>query len=285
MCCTRPKKRSSSLNCARWQPRPTSDGSKDLATDGNYAHSRAASRSVLPLRSRDPHARDGNGSHSLDSSDGNSQGCRWAMRSGIARPPLASPAPKVGAPIAKAGTTGAPIWPNWRGDQLRRPFVPRQRTVAGLGLAGIYRAPLSTRLPSTADLVAGLDRLERGKSWGLSSGTPLEITLAWIAETSRLASTDSLVRTRGLGFCAASARRRASRRHLVAIVIFYRTPPIRPKRRKTRSARQWLGTELPLALAYGLPELKPARQLARCGGQELATVLCHDYRRRWHALG
>ena len=40
-------------------------------------------------------------------------------------------------------------------------------------------------------------------------------------------------------------------------------------------ARQWLRAELPLVLAYLLPELKPARKLAPRGSQELTLELCN----------
>ena len=232
----------------------------------------AASRSVLPLRSRDAHAGDGNGSHALDSSDGNSQDSPV----GDAVWHRSTPARIV---RAESWGTDSKGWNDWSAHLAKRAatscvaqLFPGKGPSLAWGSPAFTVAPLSTRLPSTADLVAGLDRLERGKPWSLS-GTPLEISLAWIAETSRrqtpLFGLECVAWARALPVLAAELPGDAWWQLLDSLLHAADTA----EAVQDTLARQWLGTELPLALAYGLPELKPARQLARRGGQELATAL------------
>jgi hypothetical protein len=232
----------------------------------------ATSRSVLPLRSRDSQARDGNGSHAFDSTDGNSPDLPvgeavWhrSTPSGITR--------------ADSWGTDSPGWNEWRAHLAKRAVLssvarlfPGKGSSLAWGPPAFTVAPLSTRLPSTADLVAALDRLERGKSWSLS-GTPLELALAWMAETSRrqaaLFGLECVAWARALSALAVELPGDAWWQILDSLLHAADSAGAA----QDTLARQWLGTELPLSLAYVLPELKPARQLARCGGQELSTAL------------
>lgn len=180
---------------------------------------------------------------------------------------------------AESWGTDSKGWNEWRAYLARRAakvsiatLFPGKGPSLAWGMPACTATTLSARLPSTRDLVVALDRVERGKSWPLS-GSPLELALAWMADAARrqapLFGLEGLAWARALPALAAELPGDAWWQLLDSLLRVADTADAL----QDGLARQWLGAELPFSLAYVLPELKPARKLARRGGQELATAL------------
>jgi hypothetical protein len=138
-----------------------------------------------------------------------------------------------------------------------------------------------SRVPTTSELCAALDRLEHGKSWKLGTNA-VEVAIAWMTETARRHGTTAGLNGNAFGLeCIAFARALPALSGLLPgdqwwqLVdrLFLVVDEASHGNELSVLERQWLAAELPLVLAYVLPELKPARELARRGGQELATAL------------
>ena len=156
-------------------------------------------------------------------------------------------------------------------------LLPRQGTVAGLGLAGIHRG--------AALHAASVDERSRGRA--RSSGARQVVVAQWIAAGDR-ARLDGRIRTAsgsalrlgmpGLGPGAAGTRAELPGDAWWQLLDALLHAADSAEAAQDTLARQWLGTELPLTLAYEFPELKPARLLAKPRRSRVGHGAC---RRSW----
>ncbi len=183
---------------------------------------------------------------------------------------------------AEGWGTDSDGWKAWSAHLARRPVAqsvaalfPGKSPSLAWGIAAISDADLGVRVAPMLEELAALDRLERGKSWSLAAD-PIELAVAWLADKAHRP---------GAAFgleCVAWARALPALARLLPGDTWWHLADSllhasgeAADAEQSPLARQWLRAELPLVLAYLLPELKPARELARRGSQELTLELCN----------